>query len=74
MCIDSHEEPKTPHEHSPAYREALEWLVKQKLATVDHINGRTDHARWYVTDKGKAFIDHVLATPLPTSKTVWSIA
>lgn len=64
---------ETAHERSQSQTEARDWLVKQGLARVEHLNGRADRRVWNITDKGKALVDHFIATPLPTSKTIWSI-
>lgn len=72
MSIDS-ANLETDHERSQSHVEAREWLVKQGLARVEHLNGRTDRKVWNITDKGKALVDHFLATPLPISKTIWSV-
>ena len=49
---------------TPTFREQEQTLINNDIIKP------TGFRSWKITDKGKAYLDHILATPFPVSKTV----
>lgn len=60
------------HWNSPAGKAVRKWLCDEGL--VRHLTNEGDWDHWFyeATERGRAWIEHCCATPLPVSKTEWS--
>ena len=71
LADEGEDEDNPDYAWSPAQKAGIEWALQQDLLKPEEGAGAADG--FALTERGQAYVNHLLTIPLPESQTIWVV-